>query len=242
MELRLLSTEAERRAFAHRLVEARETRGAGFKESAQSLIGEVHLAFGRLYGLFDEDGPDPDEMLAGFVMHNLATFSQSYPRPDLTHLPPSAVFECGELWALVAGAARSVRHSCAILAGLLQAQALLVYPIVKPWNLTAPYKDFRPASEPIEWPYAQTLDGGKIMVQPMLLEGVNLGRVVREAWALGFQTYEQHRRIAFDNPFPISPRVAKRIGTREERVGHLHVQAPNNLGYVNGAAEASLPV
>src|SRR3990172_12762130 len=97
MELRLLSTEAERRAFAHRLVEARETRGAGFKESAQSLIGEVHLAFGRLYGLFDEDGPDPDEMLAGFVMHNLATFSQSYPRPDLTHLPPRAGFECGEL-------------------------------------------------------------------------------------------------------------------------------------------------
>ena len=239
MELRLLSTEAERSAFAHRLIDARETHGAGFKETPQSLVGEVHLAFGRLYGLFDDDSPALDEMLAGFVMHNLATFSQSYPKPDLSHLPPSSVLEIGELWSVVAGAARSVRHACAILTGLLQAQAVLVYPIFKPWNLTSAYKEFSAVGEPIEWPYAQTLEGGKILVQAMLLEGANLNRRVQEAWAMGFQTYQQHRRIVFDNPFPISPRLAKRIGAREEQIGHLHIPAGSSNGYANSAAEAS---
>jgi hypothetical protein len=54
-------------------------------------------------------------MIGGFAMHDLAMFSQShpargaccamparlspepYPKPDLTHLPPDKVFECGEL-------------------------------------------------------------------------------------------------------------------------------------------------
>ena len=136
MELRLLKTDAERRAFTDHLAGARATHGAGFTETPQSLVGEVHLTFGRLYCLFDESGPTPHEMLAGFVMHNLATFSQSYPKPDLSHLPPNEVFEIGELWAAVAGAARAVRHGCAILTDLLQARAVLVYPIFKPWNLT----------------------------------------------------------------------------------------------------------
>jgi hypothetical protein len=67
MELRLLSTDAERRAFARRLVEARITRGAGFVETNRSLMGEVHVQFGRLYALFNEQGPAPTEMMAGFV-------------------------------------------------------------------------------------------------------------------------------------------------------------------------------
>ena len=149
MELRLLTTDWERRAFAQRLLEARATHGAGFKETQQSVVGEVHLAFGRLYALFDETGPAPNEMLAGFVMHNLATFGQSYPKPDLSHLPPREVIEIGELWSVVAGAARSVRHGCAILTGLLQVRAVLVYPICRPWNLTGAYKEFAAVGEPM---------------------------------------------------------------------------------------------
>src|SRR5260370_38730982 len=98
MELRVLSTDAERRAFARRLVEARITRGAGFVETNRSLMGEVHVQFGRLYALFNEHGPAPTEMMAGFVAHDLATFSQSYPKPDLSHLPPDHRPASGELW------------------------------------------------------------------------------------------------------------------------------------------------
>ena len=59
MELRLLKTELERRAFARRLGEVRAMRGAGFSETQRSVIGEVHVAFGKLYGLFDERGAAP---------------------------------------------------------------------------------------------------------------------------------------------------------------------------------------
>jgi len=95
MELRLLSSPADRSAFARNLVETRLSKGAGFCETGRSLVGEAHLAFGRLYALFDDQGPEPDAMLSGFVLHDLATFPQSYPRPDLTHFPPETVIECG---------------------------------------------------------------------------------------------------------------------------------------------------
>src|SRR6266849_7126750 len=98
MELRQLKTESERRAFARRLSEVRAMRGAGFGETHRSVIGEVHVAFSKLYGLYDERGSTPDEMIGGFAMHDLAMFSQSYPKPDLTHLPPersSNAASCG---------------------------------------------------------------------------------------------------------------------------------------------------
>ena len=115
MELRLLKTDLERRAFARRLSEVRAMRGAGFSETQRSVIGEVHVAFGNLYGLYDERGSG-HEMIGGFAMHDLAMFSQSYPKPDLTHLPPEKVFECGEFWAVAAGAGRLLRHAGAIVA------------------------------------------------------------------------------------------------------------------------------
>jgi hypothetical protein len=213
MELRRLRTDEERRLFAHNLVQARVTKGAGFSETKRSVIGEVHLAFGRLYALFDNEGPNPQQMLAGFISHDLATFSQSYPRPDLSHLPAESVFECGELWAREPGAARLVRHAGWIVAGLNQAQALLVYPIYKPWNLSWMYKGFSRMGEPIEWPYARTLDGGKILVQPMVLEGEALARTVEEASACGFEAFDGDSRVVFNNPYPVC-----RTPSREERV------------------------
>jgi len=202
MELRRLTTEAERRAFARRLSEVRMMRGSGFRETHRSVVGEVHLAFGNLYGLFDERELMP-EMLGGFAMHDLAMFSQSYPKPDLTHLPPESVFECGELWAMAAGAGRMVRYAGAILAGLLNARALLVYPIFKPWNLSGAYKFFARAGEPIEWPYARTLDGGKIYVQAMVCEGEALANVIAEAGQYGYEMLDGGTRLRFNTPFGI---------------------------------------
>jgi hypothetical protein len=209
MELRRLKTDLERRAFARRLSEVRAMRGAGFSETQRSVIGEVHVAFGNLYGLYDEH--DPDEMIGGFAMHDLAMFSQSYPKPDLTHLPPEKVFECGELWAVAAGAGRLLRHAGAIIAGELDALALLVYPIFKPWNLSGGYKTFVRASDPIEWPYARTLDGGKIYVQPMVLEGEALAAGIAESKRYGYEVLEGQRGLRFEAPFAIS---SKRTAAR----------------------------
>ena len=51
-------------------------------------------------------------MLAGFAIHGLDMFGQSYPKPDLTHLPPHAVFEVGELWSCSPGAGIAARWGC----------------------------------------------------------------------------------------------------------------------------------
>jgi hypothetical protein len=204
MELRQLSTESERRLFAHSLIETRMVKGAGFSETKRSHVGQVHLAYGSLFALYDELSPEPNEMLGGFALHDLGSFPQSYPKPDLCHLPPESVFECGELWARAAGGARLIRQAASILVGCLGAQAVLVYPIFKPWNLSLAYKDgFDRVGEPIEWPYARTLDGGKIWVQAMVSQGESLSRSIQEAGQFGFDVTEDVGRIRFNSPFRV---------------------------------------
>lgn len=225
MELRLLSAEAEKRAFARSLDQARMTRGAGFAETRRSHVGEAHLAFGRLYALFDDQGVNPEEMLAGFSIHDLATFPQTYTKPDLTSFPPESVIECGELWAIAAGGARLARHAGWILAGILKAKALLVYPILKPWNLSYMYKGFDRVGEPIEWPFARTLDDGKIFVQAMVLEGAALIRTIQEAEAAGFEALDGERLIRFNSPFPICSKYVERQA-REAALRRANRKAP----------------
>jgi hypothetical protein len=239
MELRLLTTKAEKHTFGQRLNDIRVMRGAGFSETRRSVIGEVHLAFGDLYGLYDERESMP-EMIGGFAMHDLAMFSQSYAKPDLTHLPPETVLECGELWALAAGAGRLLRYSCVMLAGVLKAQALLAYPILKPWNLSGGYKYFERAGEPIEWPYARTLDGGKIYVQAMVLEGHALAMAVAEAGEYGFTILDGGKGVRFNLPFAVSSKTIngrKRVADIHRRVfrhgaeAHTHERAAESLPF-----------
>jgi hypothetical protein len=218
MELRQLTTEIERRTFARRLSEVRMMRGAGFSETQRSLIGEVHLTFGKLYGLYDDSALIP-EMIGGFAIHNLDMFSQSYAKPDLTHLPPESVIEGGELWAIAAGAGPILRDAGVILGGILEAKALLVYPIVKPWNLSGGFKYYGRVGEPIEWPYARTLDGGKIFVQSMVLEGDALAAAIADVGQYGFEMLDGGRRLHFNTPFNIS---GKRF-TARRRAGDLSI-------------------
>lgn len=226
MELRLLSSVDERRQFAHNLVATRVSKGAGFSETRRSLVGEAHLAFGRLYALYDDKGAEPNQMIAGFVLHDLATFPQSYPKPDLTNLPPEAVIECGELWAMAAGSAQIVRQAAWILAGQLRSEAVLLYPIFKPWNLSRSYNaDFDRAGEPIEWPYARTLDGGKILVQAMVSQGAKLAQMVAMASAPGFTANEDLTSITFNTPFIMSTRRRERAPRDQVSVAATDVHA-----------------
>src|SRR5271166_2788781 len=218
MEMRLLESDTERAAFEHGLTQARATKGSGFTEKRRSQLGRVHLAFADLYGIFDEDSANPDRMLAGFAMHSLDLFSQSYPKPDLTQLPPEEVFEVGELWALSLGAGAAARHGCYLMLGLLGASTLLIYPIVKPWDLTGVYPDYRGVDTPIEWPFAETLDGHKIYVQAMVLDGAGLKRRTLGAAAAGFEADSQNRRVRFENP--LAAALVERRMKRLERAAY----------------------
>lgn len=200
MELRLLESEAERAQFECALTQARATKGSGFMEKRRSRLGRVHMAFADLWAVYDETSSTPDRMLAGIAMHSLDLFSQSYPKPDLTHLAPAEVFEVGELWALSLGAGAAARHGGFIALGLQNASTLLIYPIAKPWDLTGNYPDYRAVDSPIEWPFAETLDGQEIYVQPMILDGANLGRRISAAMGAGFEALDDNRRIRFENP------------------------------------------
>ena len=195
------------------MVRARAGKGLGFSESPRSVLGEIHLNYGEVCGLYNEDGPEPDEMLAGFVIHNLAMFPQSYPRPDLTHLSPEHVYECGELWALAPGAARLARHAGYILAGVRKAKAILVYVALKPRDTTSLYKTFARAGEPIPWHYITSLDGTPHWAQPMVLEGLALEMTVNVATAVSFESFDD-QTLQFRNPFPIVPKINRRIPLR----------------------------
>ena len=215
MVARRISTGAERQLFARNLVETRRTKGAGFSETQSSKVGEVHLAFGRLYGIYDDQAGNPAEMIAGFVMHDLASFPQSYPKPDLTHLPPNRVFECGELWARVAGGADVARQAIWLLLGLAKAEAMVAYPIFKPWNLTLAYREhFTRVGEPIEWPYACATDGSKIFVQAIISTGEELRALVAEAAQHGFEASSDLDWVCFNTRHCIFRR-----GRERRRVG-----------------------
>ncbi|HEY6421240.1 MAG TPA: hypothetical protein VIX59_19760 [Candidatus Binataceae bacterium] len=199
--------ESERRIFAARMVEARSKRGIGFTETRRSVLGKVHLAFSQLWGLFEENGEPPVRMMSGFSMHDLASFPQTYPKPDMSYLPARSVLECGELWSFSKGAGLLARRGASIIAGLMQIRAILVYPVSKPWDGTISYAatNFIKACDEVDWPYGQTLDGGKIWVQPMLLEGDNLQKLIHRVFEMGFETSGRGTIIRFENPLAIQP-------------------------------------
>jgi hypothetical protein len=198
MELRLLETDAERNIYRAGMMEARATKGGKFRETARSRVSEIQLTFARLYGVFDE--AEPNQLLGGFSIHCLNEFSQSFPIPNLGHLPPSGVYEAGQLWALSHEAALAMRKGSMILLGLLQAQGLLIYPIIIPRDISQFYKVFKRVGPPFELPFAETLTGGTVYMQAMLLEGDELRRQVELASRDGFETRRGHRLLKFAAP------------------------------------------
>jgi hypothetical protein len=239
MELRQLTTERERQVFSHRMEEARAKRGARYRETRRSNVGKIHLEYGLLCGLFEHDDDPPEQMMSGFVMHDLASFPQSYPKPDLSHLPARSVLECGELWSFAKGAGLLAQYGATILAGLMQIQAFLVYPTVKPFDLSASYvrNNFMKACDPIVWPYCETTDGGELWVQPMVLAGEALAMMLHRVFALGFATSDSMRRIRFDNPFPLEPTLSRPSISTGQNLTALESAAPDGHE-VNGGAQA----
>jgi hypothetical protein len=233
MELRELITESERQMFAKFMAEARSNRGAGFRETPKSRLGAAHLAFGNLYAVFETYCDGPEQMLGGFGMHDLATLPQSHPTPDMSHLPADSVFEGTELWSLSKGVAPIAASAAAAIAGILRARAILVYPICKPFDLSAPYTrfNFKPC-EPVKFPYGQTNDGDEIWVRPMVLEGDKLEDYIRA----GFDTLFRHR--ADGGGLQLSIGAPSRPSSATPRPEELQVQVsrPDHGDERNGSA------
>jgi len=219
MELRLLTGETERKIFADRVAQIRAKHGNGFKERPRSRLAEIHLSFGNLYALFENDGDPAERMIAGLMMHDLEMFPQTCPRPDLSHLPPRSVLEVGELWSRSMGAGTLARSGAAIMAGLLDARALLAYLGAKPFDGTAFYRGigFVNAGEAVEYPYLETLNGEPIWAQPMILEGEGLARLTRAFKRLIIETRDNNRIVRFKNFM------------REKSDGVVHVTARNGF-------------
>jgi hypothetical protein len=224
MELRQLVSDHERQIFAQRLTEARATRGFGFRETPRSVIGKAHIQFGNLYALFEDEGAPAEQMVGGFITHDLGTFPQSHPKPDVSHLPPRSVLEGGELWSLSRGTGRIAHHVAAAVAGLLQAKAIIVYPIIDPVDLTTPHLQlgFVPASERIKWPFIETTDGRDIWIQPLILEGERLDQYIRAGFDFLFHANAGVRPML---------RFDRAIASE----GPRHEARPQPLRAVNGA-------
>ncbi|MFI5352521.1 MAG: hypothetical protein ACHQZS_06100 [Candidatus Binatales bacterium] len=218
MELRQLTTDRERQIFSDCLAKARATGGAiGLRETPRSQLGRTHLMFGNVYAIFENEGEPPERMVAGFIVHDLGTLPQSFPKPDLGHLPPKSVIEGGELWSLLKGAAGIAKRIAPAVAGLLQAKAIILYPVVRPIDVTAPHAqlNFVNACEPLRNPFGETLDGEELWVQPMILEGENLEEYIRRGFDFLFRVDGGRQAIRFDAS------IAK-------RVPHLEASMPRH--------------
>jgi hypothetical protein len=176
MKVRLMATEADRSAFRVGMTEARASRPSGFRETERSRVSEIQLNFARLYGAFDAG-----RIVGGFSLHRLDEFGQSFPRPDLHYAAADKVFEAGQLWANGVHAAWELRHASYLLMDQLEAEALLIYPLINPRNISMLYRAYRKVGEPFENVFARTLDGGRVMVQAMILDGDRLFQQVERA-------------------------------------------------------------
>jgi hypothetical protein len=218
MELRQLTTEIDRQIFAKCLEEARATKGVGFRESPRSALGRAHLAFGNLYALFENEGEPAEKMVGGFITHDLATFPQSHPKPDVSNLPARSVIEGGELWSLSKGVGRIAHGVAAAVSGILQAKAIILYPMYKPVDLSASHLQlgFVKASEPVRWPYVETTDGREIWAQPLILEGEKLEEYFRFGFNFLFNPTGNGPTLHFTRPFAPRPERTEVVPTTEQ--------------------------
>ena len=237
MELRLLSTEKDRKIFADRVEEIRARHGGGFRERSRSRLAQIHLTYGNLYALFENDDDPAERMVAGLMMHDLEMFPQTCPRPDLSHLPPRSVLEIGELWSRAVGAGTLARAGAAIMAGLLDARALLAYLGVKPFDGTPFYRGvgFVNVGEPIEYPYLETLNGGPILAQPMIMEGEALNKLTRTFSRLITETRDDNRVVRFSSFIRQKSKSRVQVTARNG----FYVPAPASAEVGSGAAAGS---
>ncbi len=199
MQLRLLTTNVERSVFLARLEQARARHGASFRENSQSrALNQRRLECSRLYGLFESDGAPPSAMLAGVAMHDLRSFPQSCPEPNLSHLPPETVAECSDHWSLSNGAGMVAWAGLAVPMRLLGITTVLAYLAASDDQCAHAgfYRlmGFQPLGPKVPHPFVETPEGDKLMVQPVVLQGDAFDRAMK-ALSIACTDYSDDARI-----------------------------------------------
>lgn len=183
MEFRLLTEKVERAAFASSIDVARAAHAAGFREnSCLKEANQQRLENSMLYGLFSDGKNAPEQMIAGIAMHSLEAFPQSCNEPDLSYLSAADVLECSDHWSLDGGAGMLAWAGLAMPMRLLGTKAVLAY-------LAAEAGDsdhagfyasmgFVKTGSLVRHPFVENSSGEKLLVQPVVLEGEALQRVI----------------------------------------------------------------
>jgi hypothetical protein len=212
MELRALDTPEQRRIFGDRLARARASVGMRFKEKSRSQLARIQLMFGDLYALYEGHNETDEAMIAGLAMHDLEMFPQTCPRPDLSHLPPRSVLEISDFWSLSQGAGSLVWCGAAVAVSRRQPRAVLVYLVVGAIDRTQSYRSagFVEAGEPFPYPYLETVDGGEVRVQALLLDGEALQRLIRILSRMTSGIADGRGSIRMKDLLGIGPRAASR--------------------------------
>jgi hypothetical protein len=194
MELRRLLAPIEIDQFRASLNRARK-RHIGFEETEASRVGEIHLRFGMVYGLYETLSTDEGttkEMLGGFTLHSRADYALTHPVSALDKLPADSVFEGAQLWSNCYQASLGLKVGFILLAALYGARALVTFPIISPKDTSTLYRHFQRIGPPFEIPFVSTPKREKVFAQTMVLQGAALYRAMRNACSRGFTTRDAH--------------------------------------------------
>lgn len=242
MELRALDTPEQRRIFGDRLARARAIVGMRFKEKSRSQLARIQLMFGDLYALYEGHNESDEAMIAGLAMHDLEMFPQTCPRPDLSHLPPRSVLEMSDFWSLSQGAGSLVWCGAAVAVSRRQPGAVLVYLVVGAIDRTQSYRSagFVKAGEPFPYPYLETVDGGEVRVQALVLEGEPLQRLIKVLSRMTAGAADERGSIRMKGLLGIGSQASNRVAhPMNERVAASHLALRGGIDFGGGEIAAA---
>ncbi|MDO8434156.1 MAG: hypothetical protein Q7S58_17290 [Candidatus Binatus sp.] len=222
MEFRLLTTARERNIFAQRLAEARATHGASFKDVGPTQTNNrIRLASADVYALFESDCAPAESMVGGVALHDLEAFPQSCQQPDFSHLPPRSVLECSDHWSLSRGAGIHAWRGIAVQVVRREPCAVLIYLAVGGPDHGGFYSamGFFKSGGPVEHPYLEGPDDGKLWVQPMILDGGALARLTASVRELKIQSLNDYQTIRFSKSDRLRP--SARVDAQIPSNGHV---------------------
>lgn len=218
MEMRLLNTDGERYVFAQRLADARAGHGASYRDAGESRAKNIiRLAAADIYGLFETECDRAERMVAGVALHDLAAYPQSCAQPDLSRYTPQSVLECSDHWSLSRGAGMHAWRGIAVQVVHRNPRAVLVYLAARGSAHNGFYRamGFVNVGTPVEYPYLEEPGQGRPLVQPMILEGEALEKLISNVRRLKIETPDNYLTIRFDNSDRLRPatnRYPLRIG------------------------------
>lgn len=201
MELRRLLTPIEIEQFRTGLTYSRQ-KVIRFKETEASRVGEIHLRFGMVYGLYETASSNQSadhKMLGGITLHSLADYGLTHPVSALDKLPAASVFEGSQLWSTCYEAALGLKVGFMILAALYGARALVAFPIISPRDTSALHRNFQRIGSPFEIPFVVTSAREKVWAQTMVLQGAALYKAMYSACVRGFTTRNAHTCVRLNS-------------------------------------------